>query len=80
MTRNARALLRDALELDETERAEVAAALLESIEPRADEHEIETAWREEVRRRVAAIESGKAELIPWEKVRNQLFARLNERS
>ena len=80
MTKNAETLLRDALDLDESERAEIAAALLESLEPDADEHEIELAWREEVRRRIAAVDSGQAELIPWEEVRDQLFARLNERS
>jgi putative addiction module component (TIGR02574 family) len=80
MTKTAEALLRDALDLDESERAEMAAALLESLEPSVDEREIEQAWRDEVRRRVAAADSGQAELIPWEQVRDQLLARLNERS
>ena len=66
MTKNAEAILRDALDLDEGERAEMAAALLESLEPAADEHEIELAWREEVKRRVAEIDGRQAELIPWE--------------
>jgi len=80
MTKNAEAILRDALDLDEGERAEMAAALLESLEPAADEHEIELAWREEVKRRVAEIDGRQAELIPWETVRDQLLARLNDRS
>ena len=58
----------------------MAAALLESLEPPVDEHDIELAWREEVKRRVAEIDAGQAELIPWETVRNQLLARLNDRS
>jgi putative addiction module component (TIGR02574 family) len=79
MTKKAEALLHEALDLDERERAEMAAALLDSLEPPVDEHEVEEAWREEVRRRIAAVDSGQAELIPWEQVRDQLFARLNDR-
>jgi putative addiction module component (TIGR02574 family) len=80
MTKTAEALLRDALDLDERERADMAVALLESLEPEVDEAEIEQAWRHEVQRRIAAADAGQAELIPWEEVRNRLFARLNERS
>ena len=80
MTKTAEALLRDALDLDEQPRADMAVALLESLEPNVDEAEIEQAWRQEVQRRIAAADSGQAELIPWEEVRNQLFSRLNERS
>ncbi len=58
----------------------MAVALLESLEPAVNEAEIEQAWHEEVQRRLAAVDSGEAELIPWEEVRRQLFARLNERS
>jgi putative addiction module component (TIGR02574 family) len=79
MTKKAEALLHDALDLDAAERAEVAAALLESLEPAANEDEIEQAWREEVTRRVAMLDSGQVELIPWEQVRNELLARLNDR-
>jgi len=77
MTKAAETLLRDALDLDESERAEMAGALLESLELPVDEHEIEQAWREEVQRRVADADAGRAELIPWEEVRDQLFARLH---
>jgi len=58
----------------------MAAALLESLEPAVDEHEFEQAWREEVRRRIAAVDSGQAEFIPWDEVRDQLRARLNARA
>jgi len=68
-------ILRQALSLSEEERAEVAGALLESIEPPADA-DVEQAWREEVARRVAALEAGQAQTVPWEEVRAQLYARL----
>ena len=80
MTKSAETLLREALDLGEAERAEMAAVLLESLEPAANEGEILEAWREEVRRRIAAVDGGQAELIPWEEVRDQLYARLNDRS
>lgn len=52
--------------------------MLKSVEPLAEESEIEQAWREEVRRRIAAADSEQAELIPWEQVRDELFARLHQ--
>ena len=79
MTKKADTLLREALTLDESERAELAGRLLESIEPPADA-DVESAWREEVQQRVAQIDSGKAHLVSWEKVREELFARLHDRS
>jgi putative addiction module component (TIGR02574 family) len=71
------ALLQEALGLSERERAEIAGALLESLEPPLDP-EVDQAWREEVARRVAQLEAGEVETIPWEQVRDQLWARLSE--
>jgi putative addiction module component (TIGR02574 family) len=79
MNDKADAVLALALDLPESERAELAAALLESLELPADA-DVEQAWRVEVARRVAAIEAGEVEMVPWEQVREQLFARLNERA
>ena len=79
MTKAAELVLKKALELDDSERAEIAGALLSSLEPEP-EADIEAAWREEVRRRVDEIESGQAELVPWEEVRERLFSRLHDRS
>jgi putative addiction module component (TIGR02574 family) len=79
MNTKADAVLTLALDLPESDRAEVAAALLESLDPPADA-DVEQAWREEVARRIAAIDAGEVEMVPWEQVREELFARLNERS
>lgn len=76
MTHKAESLLREALELSESERAEIAGRLLESIEPEPDA-EVEAAWAAEIDRRVRSIDAGEVELIPWEKVRDQLRSRLN---
>lgn len=77
MSRNIEELFREAAELPETERAELAALLLESIEGEPDEG-VEAAWAEEVERRVRQIDAGEVETIPWEEVRAKLYARLNE--
>jgi putative addiction module component (TIGR02574 family) len=78
MARNAEAVLREALTLPEADRADIAGALLKSIEP-AEEADIEAAWREEVAARVAALDAGEVETIPWKDLRDRLFARLGER-
>lgn len=79
MTKHGEAILQQALGLEEGERAQLAASILESLEPRVDEREIEQAWREEVRRRVADLDEGRVELVPWDDVRDQLLARLSVR-
>jgi len=78
MERNAEAVLKKALTLSEVDRAEVAGALLNSLEPE-EEADIESAWRQEVAARVAALDAGEVETIPWGEVRDRLVARLSER-
>jgi len=76
MERNAEAVLKKALTLPEADRAEVAGALLNSLEP-VEEADIESAWRQEVAARVAALDAGEVETIPWNEVRDRLVARLS---
>ena len=78
MARDAEHVLREALTLPEADRADIAGALLNGIEP-AEEADIEAAWREEVAGRVAALDAGEVESIPWKDLRDRLFARLGER-
>ena len=77
MGRKVAELLREAAELTENERAELAGRLLETLEGEPDEG-VEVAWAEEIERRVRQIDSGEVETIPWEQVREELYARLNE--
>ena len=37
------------------------------------EQDIEAAWSKEIKRRLAEIDAGSVELIPWEEVRAELF-------
>ena len=78
MPRNVEELFREATQLPESERAELAGLLLESIEGEPDEG-VEAAWAEEVERRVQQVENGEVKTIPWEEVRAKLHARLNAR-
>jgi len=64
-------LKQKAAQLDEAERAELALALIESLEDEADVG-AEEAWRIEVQRRIAEIDRGEVQLIPGDEV----FARL----
>ena len=78
MARNVAEILLEASELPESDRAELAGRLLETLHGQPDE-DVEAAWAEEVERRVRQIDAGEVKTIPWEEVRAKLHARLNER-
>ncbi len=63
-----------ASQLSEAERAELALALIESLDGPADS-DVEAAWRIEVERRIGQIERGEVQLIPGDEV----FAKLRRR-
>lgn len=72
MSPTAEELLKQALTLEEKDRASVAGALIESLHTQA-EPAAEEAWDAEIRRRVEELESCAAETIPWSEVRKRLF-------
>ncbi len=72
MSPTAEQLLKQVLTLGEKDRASLAGALIESLDGPAD-MDAETAWDEEIRRRVEEIESGAVQLVPWREVRARLF-------
>ena len=71
MTKPTEAVLADALRLGEDERAELAAEILASLDGPADP-DAEQAWADEIRRRIASIESGTAKLEPWDEVKRRI--------
>lgn len=79
MASRAENLLREALELPDSERAEIAGALIDSLDPAA-EAEVEQAWRAEVARRVADLDAGNVQAVPWDEARDRLFAGLKRRA
>ncbi len=64
-------LFRQASALDEQDRATLAGLLLESLEHEVDE-DVESAWREEIERRLAELDANGVELVPWEEVKAKL--------
>jgi putative addiction module component (TIGR02574 family) len=59
----ATSLLEQLLSLPENDRAEVAARLLESLEPA--EPDVDAAWAAEIDRRCAALDRGEAVTSDW---------------
>jgi putative addiction module component (TIGR02574 family) len=70
--RSADEILRDALALPAEARATIASTLISSLDESADE-DAEALWSVEVARRIAEIDSGRAQLVPWSEVRERLF-------
>jgi putative addiction module component (TIGR02574 family) len=66
----AKEVLDRALQLDERDRAEVAAALFDSLG--AVDPEEEATFAAELERRAAELDSGAVKGIPWEEVRARL--------
>jgi putative addiction module component (TIGR02574 family) len=64
-------VFREALELEQSDRAELAKLLIDSLDPTVEEG-VEEAWMEEVERRAAELDSGAAQTIPWDTVRARL--------
>ena len=77
MTQEATELLKKALALSSEERAQLVDSLLESLEDRNDDPAaVEAAWNDEIARRIADLDSGKAETVPWDEVRQRISAKL----
>jgi len=72
MSLKASEVLKQALSLDEADRATVAGALIESLEGPVDP-DAEEAWSHEIRRRVEALDAGSVKTVPWSEVRERLF-------
>jgi putative addiction module component (TIGR02574 family) len=64
--------VRQALKLDEHDRAEVAARLLDSLEQ--EDAEEDDAWVAELERRAMELESGAVRGISWEELQERLHA------
>src|SRR5260370_28804248 len=78
MTQQASELLQKALSLSEEERAELACALIESLDATVDEA-ADAAWNQEIARRIEDLDSGKAKTIPWEVVRSRISSKFTHR-
>jgi putative addiction module component (TIGR02574 family) len=68
---NAGEILKDALALPSETRAALADSLWDSLDPEVDAEE---AWRKEIHRRLAELDSGAVKAIPWSEARARLLA------
>jgi putative addiction module component (TIGR02574 family) len=60
--------------LSEKERATLAGLLIERLESEIDP-DVEEAWRVEIKRRLAELDSGTVQTVPWETVKAKLLQR-----
>jgi putative addiction module component (TIGR02574 family) len=80
MSSRAQELLREALTLPASERADVAAELLASLEDEeTDPADIEAAWATEIEKRARRVLDGESAGIPWEEVRRRAEAEIRKR-
>ena len=64
-------LFKEALELEQHDRAELAKLLMDGLDP-TTEQDVEEAWMREIARRTAELDSGTAQTVPWDTVRARL--------
>ncbi|MBS0365921.1 MAG: addiction module protein [Proteobacteria bacterium] len=64
-------VMHSALTLPEKERADLIGALIDSLDASV-EAGVEEAWRSEIARRAAELDSGAVQSIPWDVVKQRL--------
>ena len=74
MAKSARELFEEAMKLDPEERATLMRLLIESVDAEAKDG-VEDGWRVEIERRMAELDSGTVQTIPWEELRARLYRR-----
>jgi putative addiction module component (TIGR02574 family) len=72
MPARARNILDEALQLPAKDRADVAGRLILSLHPQADP-DVETAWAQEIDRRLEDFEVRKASSRPWNSIKQSLL-------
>jgi putative addiction module component (TIGR02574 family) len=79
MTQEAAELLKKALSLPVSERADLASSLIESLDETHDEtHDpsVQAAWEEEIARRITDLDSGEAQPVFLAETRRRLASAL----
>lgn len=74
MAKSARELFEEAMRLAPEERATLMRLLVDTLDAESEEG-VEEAWRVEIERRIADLDSGVVEAIPWEELRARLYQR-----
>ena len=76
MNAQSQRLLDSALSLPESDRAEIAASLIHSLDHQHDA-DADVAWAEEIKRRIESIDRGEVKLVPWDDVMQEMRDRRN---
>lgn len=74
MARSARELFEEVMRLDPKEREALMRLLIDTLDSASDEG-VDDAWRVEIERRMAELDSGAVEPVPWEELRARLYQR-----
>ena len=74
MAKSARELFAEAMKLAPEERETLMRLLIESVDAKSDQG-VDDAWRVEIERRMAELDSGTVQTIPWEELRARLYRR-----
>ena len=72
MTQIAEKIFSDAMQLDESERAELAVKLMDTLEASVDTG-YDEAWLTEISERERQLETGEVQAIPWEEAKKMMF-------
>jgi len=72
MASSTKELYQCAMDLNDHDRAELVGMLLESLDLQVEDG-VEAAWLSEIERRVADIDTGAVEPVPWTEVRSRVF-------
>lgn len=70
--RSADDVLRDALALPAEARAAIAGSLIKSLDDDVVDEQAEALWSAEIARRIAEIDAGQVQLVPWAEVERRL--------
>ena len=74
MARSAHDLFEEAMRLDPEERATLMRLLIGSLDAESEEG-VDDAWMAEVERRMAELDSGAVQSLPWGQLRARLYRR-----
>jgi putative addiction module component (TIGR02574 family) len=74
MNTQSQQILRSALALPESDRAEIAASLIHSLDTETDE-DVDAAWAAEIQRRIESMDNGEVKLVPWDEVMQEMTER-----
>ncbi len=74
MTTSAKRVLKDAMQLTEEERAEIATRLIGSLDAASieDADQVQASWAAEIERRCAALDAGTTGTTSWKAARRRI--------